>query len=268
LAEILHAGPAQVVIDPEDGGRLTSLRLDGIELLGGENPKPGEPPSWFHGSFPMAPFAGRLSRGHFDFQGTGYDVPPNWGAHAGHGVVFDVPWQVEERRGPTRLRMRTAFDARWPLGGFARQDVHLTRAHLTITLQVLNDERHMPASAGFHPWFRRDLGTGGNARLTLRPSGRYVSGEAGAALLTTDLGRRPWDDVLTGFAEPPTISWPNGPTLVLTGNTDTWVVFEQLADAFCVEPLTDPPDSLGTPIGTVVSPGAPLELRFRIAWGS
>lgn len=269
MSETLRAGRAQAVVDPEDGGRLVSLALGGIELLGSERPTPGEPKGWFHGSFPMAPFAGRLTNGRFEFQDAEYRVPLNWNAHAGHGVVFDVPWRVESPQTLTRLRLRTDLDERWPLGGWVQQEFLLTESYLTMRLIVFNDQRAMPASVGFHPWFRRNVGTGGNASLTVTPRRRYVSDvHGGSPTLTADLGQRPWNDVLTDLDDSPVVSWPNGPMLRLASSSDIWVVFEQLPDAFCVEPVSAPPDSLGTPRRGIVSPGVPLEFWFTIAWAA
>jgi len=269
LVEILQVGPARASIDLEDGGRLVALTLDGIELLGAERPKPGEPAGWFYGSFPMAPFAGRLSLGRFDFRGDSYQVPCNWNSHAGHGVAYDVPWRIDGPQTISQLHLRTELDGRWPLGGFARQEFHLSDRSLSMRLQVGNENREMPASAGFHPWFRRRLAGSDDAVLALTPNQRYTTApDDTRPVLTSDLGHRPWDDVLTGFATPPAISWPGGPKLTLTSNTDTWVVFEQLPDGFCIEPVSAPPDSLGTPQSMVVRPGAPLDLRFTIAWDS
>ena len=134
-------------------------------------------------------------------------------------------------------------------------------------MTTYNDERPMPASLGFHPWFLRDIGTGGSASYTFSPAVRFAPAEDGFPRIPSrDLGERPWDDVFTQPAQPPTMSWPNGPRLRITSNSDTWIIYERSPRALCIEPITALPDTLGTPLAAVVTPGNPLNLRMEIAW--
>ncbi len=87
--ETLSSQRARALVNPDDGGRLVSLVLDGIELLGSAEVADGLPVGWFQGSFPMAPYAGRTKNGRFRFDGATYTVPSNAGPHAGHGLVFE-----------------------------------------------------------------------------------------------------------------------------------------------------------------------------------
>ena len=264
---ILRSGRATATVDPLDGGRLKSLIVDQNELLGSEEVQPGNPRGWYYGSFRMAPYVGRIKNGRFRFDGVQYVIPPNAGPHAGHGLAFDVPWSTIHSESHTTLRLATDFDARWPFGGRVEQEFVLTESELTLTMTTCNDDRPMPASIGFHPWFLRDIGTGGLATYSFSPAVRFAPAEDGFPRIpSTDLGKRPWDDVFTQLAEPPTISWPNGPTLRITSDCNTWIVYEQLPLAFCIESVTAPPDTLGTPLAAVVTPGNPLVLRMEIAW--
>lgn len=268
MVEILRSGAAVAMVDPIDGGRLISLSLQGIELLGGDRPGLGLPTGWFHGCFPMVPYAGRLTNGQFIFDGITYAIPPNAGLDSGHGLVFDVPWSPDISLDPTHLVLVADLDARWPFGGRVEETFDLTEESLTISLTVKNDERVMPAALGFHPWFRRDIGTGGPATYFLRPGARYVPDMDGLPwVLCDDLGTRPWDDVFTQLEDAPVICWPNGPTIRITSNAQTWIVYERSQNAFCIEPITAPPNSLGTSKSAVVQPGVPLVLWMQFTWG-
>jgi aldose 1-epimerase len=73
---ILEAGSARAVVADEVGGRIASLSVNGLELLVTEQQAfdvlgtaPG-PFGW--GMFPMAPWAGRIRRGRFNFAGHPY----------------------------------------------------------------------------------------------------------------------------------------------------------------------------------------------------
>ena len=78
-------------LDPTEGARISSLRVDDQELL--VTDRRGGAMSW--GCYPMVPFAGRLRRGAFRFAGRNYTMPANLGVHAIHGTGFTRPWDVE-----------------------------------------------------------------------------------------------------------------------------------------------------------------------------
>src|SRR5487761_2545998 len=87
----LQAGQAHAVIDPAAGGRLTSLVVAGNELLTGVADSI-VPPSMRSGSFPMAPWAGRLRNGEFHIDERSFSFPANAGPHAIHGLARALPW--------------------------------------------------------------------------------------------------------------------------------------------------------------------------------
>ncbi len=87
-----------VEIAPDDGGRVVQITADGVDLLigRGEGPDPGSVFAW--GSYPMVPWAGRIRRGRFSFDGTEHSLPINFGDHAIHGVGYARPM---DRHAPT-----------------------------------------------------------------------------------------------------------------------------------------------------------------------
>ena len=268
MSQNLKSARATVIIDPDDGGRLTSLILDRRELIGAGVPHPESPEGWYHGAFPMAPYAGRLKHGEFRFDGATHRISPNAGRHAGHGLVFDVPWSVvSPSLGGSSLVLATDLDDRWPFGGRVTQTFDLDSTGLVVTLQLSNDQRPMPGALGFHPWFRRDIGTG-PATYRFNPRRRYAPDSDGFGRTScTDLGDRPWDDVFDVLDDDPRISWPDASSVHIKSATDTWILYERQADAVCIEPLTAPPDSLGTERASIVRPGEPLQLSMRLDWG-
>lgn len=256
---------ADAVVDPEDGGRLISLRINGWEVVGAARPVPGLPTRWFHGLFPMAPYAGMVRDSVLVFEGERVELSSNNGPHSGHGVVDDQPWTVTSATG-TSLAMSVALDERWPWGGIATQHLELAPGRLRMTLAVRNDDRPMPATLGYHPWFRR-RGPDGDASFHFYPLQRYVTDADGLpGELSTDLGARPWDDMFTDLHDDPTVTWPGGPSLRLTSDARAWTLFERCDEGFCIEPLTAPPNQLGTLSSASVAPGRPLSLTFTLAW--
>ena len=118
----------------------------------------------------------------------------------------------------------------------------------------LHAEEPMPASIGWHPWFRRRLlavgdatGEGASAPVELDLDAAAVY-ERDADGITT---RRkvspppgPWDECFTDLRHPPVLRWPDVLELTLKSDARDWVVYTEPENAICVEPQTAPPGAL------------------------
>jgi aldose 1-epimerase len=259
----LRAGRARLRADPRDGGRITSLEVGGLELLGGVGTGVLE-----HGSFVMAPWAGRIRDGVLRMGGAEHLLPTDrTHPHAGHGLVMDRPWDVLEAS-QDRLRMRCDLDARWPLPGHVLQDLRLTPDRLEQRIALHAEGAPFPATVGWHPWFRRVLGPGAaRAVLDFTAQGMLARDPAGipsGEVVPVPPG--PWDDCFTGVRWPMTITWPDVLTLRISADVEHAVVFDERDAAFCVEPQSGPPDGPNT-APRMVRPDAPLVASTTWSWG-
>jgi aldose 1-epimerase len=142
-----------------------------------------------------------------------------------------------------------------------------------VTLQ-LEAETTMPATIGWHPWFRRTLtGTTDHplpasdpvslrfdaARMYARGADGLPTGEV------TGPGPRPWDDCFTGLRSTPRLTWPGVLTLEMDASCDHWVVYDEPVEAVCVEPQTGPPDAVNI-APRVIVPDQPLTATMRWRW--
>jgi aldose 1-epimerase len=270
---VLAAEDVRLAVGPAEGGRFTSLVVAGHEVLVTEGYGPIR---W--GCYPMAPFAGRIRDARFRFRGRDMRVPANLPPHAIHGTVFERAWEIVDRS-PDRVVLTTDVGPDWPFAGHVRQEVVLRPNELEATL-TLDAAEPMPASLGWHPWFRRQLvGTAeapvdpsAGVELTFSAASMY---ERGADGLPT--GRqvaptpRPWDDAFRGVEAPPQVTWPGLLSLELTSTTEVWVVYDEPVEAICIEPQTAPPDAfnLATARGEeppVAEPGHPMRASMRWRW--
>ncbi len=255
MLDTFQAGPARLVIDRATGARIHSLTLFGYELLVAPS---NDPIAW--GSYPMAPWAGRVRRGLFHFEGNDYHLPVNFPPHAMHGTTYDRPWQRDDDGYTIDL------GPAWPFDGFARQQFTLTESRLELRLEVHSRDTAFPASIGWHPWFRRELGTGGpleldfQAQTMLTKDDDYITTRK-----KTAPGQGPWDDCFTGVTQPVTLRWPGAVVLTMRADSDTWVVYNGPAHALCVEPQSAPPNALND-WPQVVTPERPLALTSVWAW--
>ncbi|MFD8010657.1 aldose 1-epimerase [Streptomyces sp. NPDC058955] len=254
----LTAGDAELTINPERGGRIESLRIAGTEVL-----KQGER----YGSFPMAPWCGRTRDGRFRDGATTHQLPINAAPHAIHGTVRDRAWTVA-RASAAEAVLTCELGDPWPYKGRVTQVLELAEDRLTLRFGVEAYDDSFPAQAGWHPWFLRNLGQGGeDVTIGFTPGWQE---ERGDDHLPT--GRRiaplpgPWDDC---FGMPDgvdvTLTWPGELELKVTSRAEWVVIYDEPADAVCVEPQSGPPNGLNTH-PRLVTPIDPLEVESVWAW--
>jgi aldose 1-epimerase len=246
----LRAGDLMVEIDPENGGRISRLVIDGNDLIlrgsGADDPK-----MW--GSYPMVPWAGRVRNAAFEFGGETHRLPVNDEPHSIHGTGFITAW---DRIGEASIS--TGLGSYWPFGGTSVQHFALTPRSLTCVLEVHADDRPMPAMLGWHPWFVKpdslDFSAG---RMYLRAADYVPDGTSVA------VPPGPWDDCFADVRQPLVLHWGDT-ALALSSSCDHWVVYDQPGHATCAEPQTGPPDAFNlAPL--VVQPGRPLIHTFTLS---
>ena len=253
----LEAGDAVATLDTR-GGRLSQLTVRGHDLL-----VPYTDRWTLSGCYPMVPWAGRLDRGRFTFRGVQHEVPITTAPHAMHGVATGVEWEYE---GDGRLRVDLAEG--WPLGGTAGVAYALDGSSMSCRVSVTAGEQAMPAVVGFHPCFVRQVGDAAD-HLSFDPDFMWERGDdylpTGVRLEPAPAG--PWDDCFGGVEAPPRISWGDELAIELRSPTATWVAFDQLPVAICLEPQTDTPNAFNMGGGKVLEPGETLSLDLEIVWG-
>ena len=257
---VLAAGGVRVLVDPADGGRMTSLAIGGVEVLAARGSGVID-----HGSFVMAPWAGRIRDGLLRVGAAEHRLPTDrTHPHAGHGLVMDRSWRVLSSD-PNRLVMRCDLDHRWPFAGHVLHELRLAPDRLTQRIELHAEEVEFPATVGWHPWFPRRL-AGVPARLALVAEGLLVRDSAGipsGEVVAIPPG--PWDDCFVGPQWPITITWPGVLSLQIDSDVGFAVVYDELDVAFCVEPQSGPPDGPNT-TPRMVRPGEPLVASTVWAW--
>jgi aldose 1-epimerase len=258
VAVQLRHGDNVATVVPAAGGRLGSLVVDGTELIVTGDP---DDVSMQWGSFPMAPYAGRVRKGRFVHDGTEHRLPITLPPHAAHGTVYDRRWErTDLGDDPAVVALACPLGDRWPLGGTAAQRIELGDGMLECRLRVTAGHDSMPAEIGWHPWFR----TPGPVELRATamyeraddhlPTGRLV-----------DVRPPPWDDcfIITGAPR-----FPVGALVVsVESDCDHVVVFDGLDIGIAVEPQSGPPDAFHL-APRVLAPGESLERTMTIRWSA
>ena len=264
----LHRDAVRLVVDPHDGGRVVSLTVDGRRLLRTPEDDPGGT-HW--GSFVMAPWAGRTRHGRFAFDGIQHQLEINSGDHSIHGTVRDRQWTVEEAD-PHRVRFSCDFGPKWPFAGWAEQVIVVHDDRVELELSMHASDGPTPVVGGWHPWWQRRLGDGAPAVLELPADSMYVRDAEGIAVpeKVSPPPPGPWDDCFTDLSGPPVLRWPDGLDLAVESDCPCVVVYDEPADAICVEPQSGPPDALNHAPDAdrhLAEPGRPVVVhstwRFR-----
>jgi len=163
----------------------------------------------------------------------------------------------------------------WPFGGRVTQSFDLGPGSLTSTL-TLEAIHAMPATVGWHPWFRRVLiGTTDAPRapsepveLRFEPGRMYQRGADG--LPTGELvspTSPPWDDCFVDVRSAPRLVWPSRLALEVDSMLDHWVAFTEPLHAVCIEPQSGPPDAVHL-AARVIEAGERLTASMTWRWGA
>ena len=267
----LASGDVVVQVSPNDGGRVASIVVAGVELLVTDDhpddhhdDHPDDHPDDHHddpklwGSYPMVPWAGRVRGATFEWRGRRIDLAANMGRHAIHGTAFVSAWDVLDD-GPDFCEMQCALT--WPLGGTAHQHVQLTPDALVCVLTAVAGHDAMPVTLGWHPWFRKP------AHDDLYFGAMYEQDDEGIPTgVLVEPRPRPWDDCFVRPLSPLRLHLAEGLTVTVSSDCDHWVAYDQPAHATCVEPQSGPPDAFNLGNAVVLEPGEMLQRTMTIAW--
>lgn len=249
---MLHSDDATARLAPSAGGRLAQLTVRGRPVLV-DGDQASHPMGW--GSFPMAPWAGRIRHGRFTFDGAVRDLPINLAPHAIHGTTFERPWTLRHHDGTSAV---LDIELGWSFGGRATQSFRLADRSLVMELAVHAEQAAMPAEIGWHPWFVKP------DRVGFHPTARYERDHEGIAIdRLVEPGTGPFDDCFVNTE--PVVVEIGGTTLTLTSDCDHWVLYDEPEHATCVEPQSGPPDAF-TLRPRRLEPGETLRRRFSITW--
>lgn len=266
---VLRAGRAQAAIAPAEGGRIASLRVDGLETLVTDG---WGPLAW--GAYPMVPWAGRLDRGILRWSGAEHRFPTHvTPPHAIHGTLMESAWAVKSA-GAQDVDLVAALDAPWPFGGSVGHRIRLFDDRLETRLEVRAADRPFPAIVGWHPWFARtlrdDAGAprGGSVVVDLPAAAMLRRGPDGLpdGTRVRPIPAGPWDDCFVELSGPPSVTWPGALRIAVESEARYVVVYTEQESGVCIEPQTGPPNGLNTDEHAVVEPGRPLVATMTLRW--
>lgn len=278
----MRSGPYSASIAPAAGGRVLSLawstggvrcpllvEWDGAGFDEHDWPKAG--------AFPMLPFANRLPREGFRFEGGVCRPRPGPAGFALHGIAHRRAWSVgDASRERAKLRLvHDEGDEGWPWGWTAEQDIELGERGLRVTLALRNDAaRPMPVGIGWHPYHpvQPHIEPAGLQFIAAARCELDSEGRAGAEQEPPPLFgmRRGETAVFTGWDRRLQISSTGGGTIAVGCDGASNLVLHRPGggDYLCAEPVTELPGPLGqgTGAGGVLHPGEVRTLSWSCGY--
>ncbi len=158
---ILKKSSYSVIIEPESGGLISSLRYQNTDLLYSPQSRPhsttGIP---LYGCWPLVPFANRAFDGLLRFENQEIQLPLNDGTSTMHGFGWQNNWQVIANCERSITLQHESGNRFTPFNYRAEQTLELNEngAMLILKLHHLGDTP-LPYGIGFHPWFNCDAHT-------------------------------------------------------------------------------------------------------------
>ncbi|MFM1916521.1 MAG: hypothetical protein RJB01_36 [Actinomycetota bacterium] len=268
---LLQTDSQTITFDPQCGGRAISWVVEGQEVLATVGSHPVQ-----YGMYPMVPWAGRLRDNRVtaltaDNNGLVHNAdfhpPINFMEWAIHGTVLDRPlddWEL----GDSEFRARQVITGT-PWHGHVNYTWRVSGLTLITEMEIFT-ESAIPAVIGWHPYFAKSL-WGGRARWSAPDA--QIAPRAGAF---ADGSLRPWeeqsapvDDAFWVPGREVSVHWGEQAQLRVINSHPWFVIFDELAEAMCVEPQTAAPNALETPIkepAPVARADAPVRMTTTWEW--
>jgi aldose 1-epimerase len=279
----LTDGEARLILAPDVGGGVARLTWRGMEIF-----RPATARSLTAndalglGSFPLVPFAGRISEGRFRLAGREVRLPPNLPGEtdAIHGQGWRNAWQVAAREQATAALVFDHPAGAWPWDYRAKQTFTLTSNALVQRLSVTNTSLDpMPAGLGVHPYFPRDDET----RLRAEVGGVIVSARDPPAPLPPAWDWR-GEGLVTEFVDNQFVGWTGAARIVWPRRNLTVAITCDPAtpylviyapggrDHLCVEPVSHRLDAVNRSPGgsddgmALLEPGQTSSMTVTFTW--
>jgi aldose 1-epimerase len=253
----IASGKHKLVIDSIAGGRAIQWIIDDLQILGpkGDHPLIG-------GWYLMAPWAGRIRDNQVVFKGDKFPQDISFKNWAFHGTVFLSEGKIRNQS-DTSVEIVHKTNDKWPVKMEIVQKWSITSNFVKCQVTVSSTIGEFPAEIGWRPTFKRQLEKGKPAKFGIEAISQYVKDESFFTLnKTKPIGIPPFDDAFDVPTGKGFIEWSDALRIDFSSDVDTFVIFDDQEDVFCIEPQTGPPDAINQ-ARHIISPGKPLEASVK-----
>ena len=262
---------ASVVVAPQRGAIVTTMRIGGRDLLYMQDASLSDPAQNVRGGIPVL----------FPTPGSVHNETVSWGGRTGtqmkqHGLARTMDWNVIDTPPGSlvlEIQANTWTMQRYPWNFRAQLRYTLSGTCLRIHFHVENrDDAPLPFALGFHPYFL--VKSAQKPKLKIETAATKVYDNVQKRVLPFtgfDLTQPVVDVRLLDHDQTRChLQLPDDARIELRGSADfkLWVVWTlEKKDFVCVEPWTAHPDALNTNEGVIqVEPGGTHEATFELEY--
>lgn len=265
----IYSGNSRADIDTL-GAYLSSLRIGSVEVL--KESKDGH--QTHGGCAVLSPFANRIRKAEYKFEGVKYGLPKNSGEHSIHGLLRDYRWNIE-KSGNNKLAVLSSVlkHPGYPSELYSKLTYSISEDSFSVGYLAFNTgSANCPLLIGFHPYFltgnKWKLDYRGNIIKLLYRDQFFPSGETETAdLKSEDLHISALDNCFRFDGDLRLIS-DNGTLLIRRSNMPYLVIYNGTFagnDSVAIEPMTGAPDAFNNGIGLLrLRPGESFSCGFGI----
>lgn len=249
-------GDNRLVIDPNQGGQVLECHIGNYQIIA---PKTDNP--LVGGWYLMAPWAGRIENNQITFKNTNYPQDINFQNWAIHGTVAFEKGQILNQQSDS-VEILHYSNENWPVKAIIKQKWFVSNKFIRCSASI-DVDKEFPAQLGWHPWFKRDIGNGKNAKYAIEAISQYIKTKDFVTLnQTKDIGTPPFDDAFDVPSGKGFIEWENALRIDFQFDHQTFVIYDEPEDSFCIEPQTGPPNATNYGL-SIATPEAPLKASVK-----
>lgn len=241
----------RLLIDTALGARVVECHIGKYQILAPLKDHP-----LIGGWYLMAPWAGRIENNQITFESKTYPQKINFQNWAIHGTVcFEESKIINQKQ--DLLETINYSNSDWPVKAEIYQKWFVTSKSIKCSATIKVDKK-FPAQIGWHPWFKRDIGNNKNAKYAIQAVSQYIKTKEFVTLNETkDISIPPFDDAFHVPSGKGFIEWPDALRIDFESDHQTFVVYDEPEDVFCIEPQTSAPNANNHAIH-VATPDKPL----------
>ncbi len=242
-------------IDPQNGGRIMSWQIDGVDVLA-----PAEVHPIRGGMYVMAPWVGRLKDATITYKNQHHPQSLTYKHWAIHGSMPFSECEVS-LISESEVIIHHTTPSTWPAPMNIDVTWKVSSIGLLSTSKISTTDGEFPAAIGWHPWFLKTLSNGSSATYSFDSNQQFAVDED--LIVTGNLIEKtegPHDDsfiLKSGEAE---IRWNGFRTMKIQTSARYLHLFET-ERLVCLEPETSPPNGVNLVnegFSDIVSPERPL----------
>ena len=245
---IIKSGNTQAIVLPDFGGMVSSLSVDGTEVLRMNEGNLGIANCLAGGIPVLFPFCSKTENDTYFVSKKSYTMPM-------HGFVKDMPFSVENQTEDSvtvyTLSNKVIKQEWYPFDFILHIEYKVTPGALNISAKIDNlSQERMPFYIGWHTYFKTSSKKSTKFTFNFKEFTSYLDGKKGSVQSNTLDLSQPLDHVYKGIGNREMVleNYADGyiATTIADDMHEVLTVCTAFDDCACIEPWTAVPNAINT----------------------